>query len=79
MKNCCIQQEKCERRESEGSLSQGVADEVQSDNILQYFSQICGMKHDMKYNAYLISLTLTRSEAINISLQNNFPVSRDLL
>lgn len=72
MKNCCIQQEKCERRESEGSLSQGVADEVQSDNILQYFSQICGMKHDMKYNAYLISLTLTRSKAINISLQNNF-------
>lgn len=73
-KKCCIQQEKCDRRESEGSVSQGVADELQSDNI----SNI-SLQHKVKYNTYLICLTLTPSEAINISLQNHFPVSRDLL
>lgn len=33
----------------------------------------------MKHNTDLISLTRTRSEEINVSLQNNSPVSRDLL
>lgn len=53
-KTCCFQQEKCERRESEGSVSQGVADHLWSDKISN-ISLKCNVKHNTSLVSHMNS------------------------